>query len=119
MRLSLEIEQWLNGLRSSDEFIIVEGKKDKEALEQHGVTNIVILNKKPLYLLVEDLSSDNKQVVILTDLDRKGKEFYGKLNSNLRKHGVKVNDKPRNFLFRRTKLRQVEGLTSYLQTIQQ
>ena len=119
MHLARELEQWLQGLRASDEFIIVEGKKDKEALEKQGITNIQILNKKPLYQLVEDLSSERKNVVILTDLDRKGRELYGKLNNGLKKHGVKVNDKPRNFLFKRTKLRQIEGLTSYMQTILQ
>lgn len=119
MHLVREIEQWLAGLRTSDDFIIVEGKKDKEALERHGVTNVLILNKKPLYQLVEDISTDNKHVVILTDLDRKGRELYGKLNFGLKKHGVKVNDKPRNFLFKRTKLRQIEGLTTYIQTILQ
>ncbi len=122
MHLSREIENWLHNLKNSEEYIIVEGQKDKQALENFGITNILILNKKPMYQLVEDISFQNingKGVIILTDLDKKGKELYGKLNSSLRRHGVKVNDKPRNFLFKRTKLRQIEGLTRYVQTILQ
>lgn len=120
MHLSKEIENWIQELKDSEDYIIVEGKKDKEALESFGVANILILNKKPIYALIEDIAlQEGRSVVILTDLDRKGKELYGKLNSNLKKHGVRINDKPRNFLFKRTKLRQIEGLTSYLQTILQ
>ena len=100
-----------------DVIVIVEGKKDATALKKLGINNIVELTKKPLYAIVEEVSENNKECSILTDLDKKGKELYGKLNTNLRKHGVKVNDKPRNFLFKHTKLRQIEGLTHYLEKI--
>ena len=115
MHLSKEIEHWLQGLRYSEDYIIVEGKKDKAALESFGIGNIIELNKQPMYQLAEDLSLEDKSVVILTDLDKKGRELYGKLNTNLKRLGVRINDKPRNFLFKRTKLRQIEGLPSYLE----
>ncbi len=121
MHLSREIENWIEELRGSEDYVIVEGKKDKEALEMFGITNILILNKKPMYQLIEELAvqGSGRRVIILTDLDKKGKELYGKLNSNLKRHGIGINDKPRNFLFKRTKLRQIEGLNSYLQHIMQ
>ena len=102
-------------IKNSHTLIIVEGKKDKIALQKLGLTNIIELNKKPLFQIVEEISNLNEECIILTDLDKKGKELYGKLNSNLQKHGVKVNNKLRDFLFKHTKLRQIEGITKYLE----
>lgn len=102
-------------IKNSNILIIVEGKKDKIALTKLGIINIMELNKKPLFQVVEEISNSNEECMILTDLDKKGKEIYGKLNSNLQKNGVKVNNKFREFLFKHTKLRQIEGLTAYLE----
>ncbi len=101
-------------IKDSNTLIIVEGKKDKAALEKLGIKNIIELNKRPLYEIVEEVANLTDECIILTDLDRKGKEIYGTLNSDLQKHGVKVNNKFREFLFRHTKLRQIEGMDSYL-----
>jgi len=90
--------------------VIVEGKKDREALQKLGFDNIVLLNK-PLYEVAESVSE--KDVVLLTDLDKKGREIYSKLKKGLDKRGVTVDDTLRNLLFK-TELRQIEGLTSYL-----
>ncbi len=93
-----------------DKLVIVEGKKDKEALKSFGITNVVTL-KKSLFEVVEEVSSKAKECVILTDLDKKGKYLYSRLRQDLQKHGVKVDNSFRNFLFRETKLRQIEGLS--------
>ena len=95
-----------------DEVVIVEGKKDKIALEKLGVRNIITLNK-PLYLVVEDVASRYKKAVILTDLDKEGMALYGRLSSDLQSHGVSVDNSFRNSLFRNTKLRQIEGIANY------
>lgn len=108
-----DINAQIEKIKNSDIPIIVEGKKDRAALEKFGIGNIVELNKKPLFQIVEDISSSNNECVILTDLDKEGKLLYSKLNSQLQKNGVKVNDKFREFLFKHTKLRQIEGLDSY------
>ena len=95
--------------------IIVEGKKDREALQKLGIRNIIELSKKPLFHIVEEVSQKNNECIILTDLDKKGKEIYGKLNSDLQKHGVKIDNELREFLFKKTKLRQIEGLETYME----
>ncbi|MBI2541960.1 toprim domain-containing protein [Candidatus Woesearchaeota archaeon] len=100
-------------IKDLDTPVIVEGKKDRAALEKFGIRNIIELNKKPLFQIIEEISSSNNECIILTDLDKEGKEIYGKLNSGLQKHGTKVNNKLRNFLFKNTKLRQIEGIGSY------
>jgi 5S rRNA maturation endonuclease (ribonuclease M5) len=97
---------------SKEKIVIVEGPKDKKALEGFGIKNIIVL-RKPLYLVVEHIVNTGKDCIILTDLDKKGKELYGKLASSLKQFGVNVDDKPREFLFK-TKIRQIEGLPRYL-----
>ncbi len=101
----------------SNILVIVEGKKDRIALQKLGINNIIELSKKPLFQIVEEVSNNNDECIILTDLDKKGKEIYGKLNSDLQKHGVKIDNKFREFLFKHTKIRQIEGIGSYLKSI--
>ena len=110
-----EFYDLIKKIKDSNILVIVEGNKDKIALEKIGIKNISTLSKKPLFQIVEEISDSNKECVILTDLDKKGKEIYGRLNSDLQKRGVKINNKLRNFLFKNTKLRQIEGLTAYLE----
>ena len=112
-----EFKKHIDKIKSSNILVIVEGKKDRSALEKLGIINVVELSRKPLFQIVEEISYSNKECIILTDLDSKGKEMYGKLNSDLQKHGVKINSKFREFLFRHTKLRQIEGISSYLEAL--
>ena len=111
-----EFNNHIEKIISSNTLVIVEGKKDRIALEKFGIRNIVELNKKPLFQIAEEISNSNDECVILTDLDKKGKELFGKLNSGLQKNGVRVNNQLREFLFKHTKLRQIEGLDSYFET---
>ena len=108
-----EFQELIDKAVASNILIIVEGKKDREALQKLGISNITELSKKPLYQVVEEASNASSECAILTDLDRKGKEIYGKLNSQLQRNGVKIDNKLRNFLFNHTKVRQIEGLTAY------
>ncbi|MBN2052171.1 toprim domain-containing protein [Candidatus Woesearchaeota archaeon] len=91
--------------------VIVEGKRDKVALEELGFEHIMPLNGRPLYDVAENVQE--KQVIILTDLDKKGEEIYSRIKKDLDKRGVEVDDTLRNLLFK-TELRQIEGLTNYL-----
>lgn len=115
MKDKQEIKEFLSELNQSNKLIIVEGPKDKKALNKVGITNyIVILSKKPIFEVIEDISKLTKDAIILTDFDKKGKELYGKLNSGLQKLGVKVDKYYREWLQRNTKLSHVEGLVKYL-----
>src|SRR3989344_3875719 len=88
---------------------IVEGKKDKLALENLGCKNIVTLSGIALFNIVSKLPDDTKEVILLTDLDKKGKQLYHKLKSTLTRSRIKVDDKFRNYLFKETKIRQIES----------
>ena len=109
-----DLLEWIEKIKDSDKIVLVEGKEDKAALERLGITDIVQLNKRPLYKVVEELIDREKEVIILTDLDKEGKKLYGKLNHDLGRFGVKVDNGFRHFLFKKTKLRQIEGLDSYI-----
>ena len=95
--------------------IIVEGKKDKAALESLGIKNIFVLNG-PLYKNIEEISK-HKEVVILTDLDKEGRKLFSRLNSRLQERGIKVDNSFREFLFKETKLRQIEGIDGYFRKL--
>lgn len=114
MKNNIELFDCIEKIKTSNTLVIVEGKKDRKALKKLGITNIIELSKKPLFEIVENISLNNKECIILTDLDNEGKQLYGKLNSGLQQHGVKVNNKFRKFLFRNTKLRQIEGINNYI-----
>ncbi|MBW2982261.1 toprim domain-containing protein [Candidatus Woesearchaeota archaeon] len=118
MQTEKEFEEFLEKLKkaSKEKIIIVEGIKDKKALESLKIKNIITL-KKPLYKIIEYIVESKKECIILTDLDKKGKELYSKLSSKLKHFGVNIDNRFRDFLFK-TKLRQIEGITTYLKTIQ-
>lgn len=95
--------------------IIVEGKKDAAALRALNIQNKIITLNKPIYAIIESITSTH--CMILTDLDKKGKELYGKIAKNLRGRGVHVNDKFRNFLLKETTVKEIEGLKHYAERI--
>ena len=106
------LEEWIEELKNSNKLIIVEGLKDKIALEALGIKGIITINK-PFYKLIEDISK-LRECILLVDLDREGRRIYNQLSSQLQKNRIKVDNRFREFLFKNTKLTQIEGLTRYL-----
>lgn len=115
-----DFDEWLEKLRkaSISRIVLVEGLKDKKALSSLGVKNISVLKGRALFKVVEDVVKSGKECIILFDLDKEGRELFGKVNSRLQQFGVRVDNKFREFLFKETKLRQIEGIISYLKTIE-
>ena len=103
------IEDWISQLRLCKKLIIVEGKKDKEVLENFGITNIMTFSSSP-HFSVENITA--KEVIILTDLDAAGKKLYAFLKHELIRRGVKVDTTFREFLFRKTNISHIEGIKS-------
>ncbi len=112
MQKTSDILEFLDKLGNTDKLVVVEGVKDKKALQRLGVRRIFCLNEMPLYKVIDDVAAINNEVVILTDLDIEGKRLYGKLKTQLQNLGVEVDNYFREFLFKNTKIRQVEGLGS-------
>lgn len=105
------LDEWIEKLRSSNFRIFVEGFEDKKALEYFEIKKVTVIKGKPLFEIAESCSE--REVVILTDLDKEGKSLYRKLKIELLANGIKINDKFRIFLFKETKLRQIQGLKRY------
>ena len=110
-----DLTEWLDALRDSDKIILVEGKKDKAALEHFGITKVRTLYKKPLFQIIEEIAEHYDEVILLTDLDKEGKLLYGKLSRELQHKGIKIDTTFREFLQKNTKLSHIEGLVSYCQ----
>jgi 5S rRNA maturation endonuclease (ribonuclease M5) len=106
-----ELNSYIKTIKKEKILVLVEGIKDKKALEGLGIKKIKMIQRKPLYKVIDEINE--KEVVILTDLDKEGKRLYSKLRSALQRKGVKINNEFRNFLFK-TELRQIEGLTRHI-----
>jgi 5S rRNA maturation endonuclease (ribonuclease M5) len=97
-----------------DKQVIVEGKRDREALCLFGFTKITTINKG-LYETVEDIKG--KEVIILTDFDPEGRKIARKLNLFLQSLGYKVDRETRRkigFMFTRLKIKKIEELRGVL-----
>ncbi len=92
--------------------VLVEGNRDRLALEYFRIKNVVTISK-PLYEIVEDISTEYKRCILLLDLDKAGNKLYKRLKDDLQKYGVKTDSKFRSFLFKHTGLKEIEGLTSF------
>ena len=114
---AVKFKQLIQRMLDSDAAIIVEGKKDKAALEKLGIpgSRIIALDQRPIFVVAEAVASDYREVAILTDLDSEGKKLYGSLNTLLQRLGVRIDNSFRNFLFKSTKLRQIEGISNFIQ----
>lgn len=76
--------------------VIVEGIKDKKALKEFGVTNVITLNKS-IFEIIDN--ADYDEVVILTDLDKHGRKLYSILKEGFERKGVRVDNRLRVKLF--------------------
>ena len=110
-----ELIEELKELKNSGKLIVIEGLKDKRALKNLGIENTYTLSRKPLFSVVEEIAEQEKEVVILTDFDKKGKELYNELSKHFEKLGVKVDNRFRLFLLKNTKLSHIEGLDTYVE----
>jgi 5S rRNA maturation endonuclease (ribonuclease M5) len=118
-KLNLLIER-LRNEASAGALLIVEGEKDIESLKAIGVedNNIIAFKslRKNFYDLVDEISSANREVILLMDFDRRGRELMERLAKILEEIGVKVNA----FFWRNfhdllnADVKDVEGLATYL-----
>ncbi len=103
--------------------IIVEGKKDIRTLENLGIKGNIISAKtggrsrQDLIFELENIC--RKDVALLLDFDRRGKELTEKLKEDLEKLGMKPNLLFWNELFGLVgrDIKDIEGLAGYLNTL--
>ena len=115
-----ELAEWAENLKHSSLCIIVEGPHDRKAIALVGIpAQQVVTLGRPLYQVAEFVAEKHRRAVILTDLDRKGRELYGKLRKELMQQGVKVDNTYREFLQKKTRLSHIEGINTYFSNMEE
>jgi 5S rRNA maturation endonuclease (ribonuclease M5) len=108
-----ELESVIQEMEDFVDAIIVEGVRDKAALEGLGITKeIVMCSSKPDTEFVDYLSRRHKRVTILTDYDRAGKRVNKKLYARLEHAGVKIENQYRGRIGRILGLRGMRCIES-------
>lgn len=116
-----ELEKAIDRLNDRGLPIIVEGDRDIAALMNIGVTVPLIKINQGTSLMVfcEQLAQRYKEVIILTDWDRKGHELMGKLRRDFKSCEVTVDTETRLEIFNicRPECRQVEAIDTLLERL--
>jgi len=106
-------EKLLSDIRCSETLLVVEGKRDREALRRAGLDNIVEISGRQLERVVDIVKSKQSQVTILTDYDKEGVKQYKRLKKLLLSDEIKVDDSFRREFKRAFLVNRVEELNGY------
>jgi 5S rRNA maturation endonuclease (ribonuclease M5) len=103
--------------------IVVEGKKDIEALRTLSVEGKIISaktgGKSLLDVISEVEKTGEREIILLLDFDRRGKEWTKRIRQQLEKARIKPNVKFWCELLTLVgrEVKDVEGLTAYMETL--
>lgn len=79
--------------------IIVEGKRDEEALRNLGIkAEVLLASSAPFHEFCDAVAKDYPEVILFTDLDAAGSQLAKRLKDSLTKRGVGVNGRLRKRL---------------------
>ncbi len=113
-----QIEKFQKLINNSNSVIVVEGKKDKEALKKIGASNIIDISGKSLENTIQMISfSKPASVAILTDFDEEGKRQLGILTKNLHSQGIKVDNTLRKMIKMTFNIQKIEELNFFTKFI--
>lgn len=123
LELIYKLLENLRKLSSQGIPIVVEGKKDLRALNRLGITTQVILAKTSgksfLDVLAEIEQKNKREVILLFDFDRRGRELTKRLASYL--EGLKITPNlvfwKKLFCLVKRDVKDIEGLETYLSTL--
>jgi len=117
-----EIEKTLSEIREENKRIpiVVEGEKDKEALHKLDINGTIITVNSGVSLtdFCDKLAQNYKEILILTDWDRRGGYLCHTIKKNLEGR-VNCNTYYREILAKNTVIKTIEGLPSWLKTMQE
>jgi 2,5-diamino-6-(ribosylamino)-4(3H)-pyrimidinone 5'-phosphate reductase len=103
--------------------IIVEGKKDAEALKALGIEGNIIMAKTGGKTLLDVTSevekTEAREVILLLDFDRRGREWTRRLKQRLEKTGTRPNIEFWSQLLQLVwrEVKDIEGLAPYMETL--
>jgi 5S rRNA maturation endonuclease (ribonuclease M5) len=105
-----------------DAIIVVEGKRDVIALKSLGIYGeFQLATHHSLVNFSEDLSKTGKQVVILTDWDRRGNILADKLVKNLQSLGSNPDTRIRDLIISlvQKEIKDIESLPGYVEKLRE
>jgi 2,5-diamino-6-(ribosylamino)-4(3H)-pyrimidinone 5'-phosphate reductase len=103
--------------------IIVEGPHDEKALRELCINGEIISAKtfKSFFHIISEIEEHgHKEVILLMDFDRRGKEWTKRLVQNLERMRIKPNTLFWNGLLNLAgrEVKDIEGLASYIKTLE-
>ena len=104
-----------------ENIVFVEGKKDREALSDLGVTNVLTISGN-LRATCESvrMPTNKAKIIVLTDLDRRGDELAKLAVGELERYGINANIEYRKILGGLLNLRHFEDINrKYLKFIEE
>lgn len=115
---SLEkIERAIVDLKESNKTIpvIVEGEKDLEALRELGLEGKIIMIQcgKKISAFCDFIAENHKEIIILTDWDKKGWQLFKRIEKNLKGRTRCINDY-RLIFARYSTIKDVQSIPSFL-----
>ena len=115
-----EINKVLLELKEENKIIpiIVEGEKDKQALNKLEINGKIIRYNVGMSVsnFCDKIAKDYKKVILLTDWDRKGGYLCSTIKKNLESR-VKINTEFRKFFAKKSMIRTIEGLPSWIESL--
>ena len=102
--------------------VIVEGRRDLQALRALGLPGPVIMaSRRPALELAEEAARSYSQIIILTDWDRKGDEMCKTIEFHLRSVGSRPDREIRSRLRKLVKkeIKDVESLSRYTEKMRE
>lgn len=98
--------------------VIVEGKKDRFALDRLGFKKIFDISGKPLHEIADEVKSNNpKSAIILTDFDEEGEVKASHLKKLLAQFKIKTDPFTRE-RFRSLEIHRIEELNSFIKIME-
>ena len=115
-----EIEEAIEELRelNKDIPIVVEGAKDVEALHSLGINGriITIYHGIEIANFCDSIAKEYKEIIILTDWDKKGWQLCKKIVRNL-KGRTKCNTDFHKIFAKNTLVKDIEGMPSFIKSM--
>jgi len=121
-KISYVIER-LKSEISVDALLVVEGEKDIKALRDMGIAcNIVAVKssgKSVPDIIDEIISTGSKEIILLMDFDRRGKELTKRLVESLEAARIKVDISfwKEIYSILNNDVKDIEGLAAYIRTL--
>ena len=103
--------------------ILIEGKKDEEALRELGINgNFIKVSGSPLKLfeIAEIAVKSSSKIIILTDFDKKGNELAKRLSEDIQRLGSHADLENRRKIMGITRryIKDIESLSRHLRQLE-